>query len=176
MDRRRCLLGLAALAAAPVRAEPALLDGAALVAQARFRYFGFEVYDIRLWAREGFDFDRFERHPFVLELAYLRALKGEAIAQRSIDEMKGLQPVDDNQAGRWLAAMRQAFPDVQRGDRLAGLNRPGEGAQFAYNGRPTAEVTDTEFARLFFGIWLAPGTSAPRLREALRADWRSRRP
>ena len=42
-------------------------------------------------------------------------------------------------------------------------------AQFLVNGKPTGEVRDTEFANLFFGIWLSPKTSEPKLRVALLA-------
>ena len=176
MDRRRCLLALPALVVAPAWADPATqLPGARLAAQARFRYFGFEVYDLRLWAAPGFDPLAYERQPFVLELAYLRALKGAAIAERSIREMKGVGAVNDEQARRWEAAMRRCFPDVASGDRLAGQHLPGEGARFTHNGQPTDAVPDPAFAALFFGIWLSPSTSEPRLRESLLADWRARR-
>ena len=37
------------------------------------------------------------------------------------------------------------------------------------NGKPTGEIRDAEFARLFFGIWLSPKTSEPELRAALLA-------
>ncbi len=177
MRRRDCLLALGALAGGTAWADPAALQpGARLVAQARFRYFGFEVYDLRLWAAPGFVFTDYERQPFVLELAYLRALKGPLIAERSIREMRGVGAVDDEQARRWETAMREAFPDVARGDRLAGLHEPGQGARFTHNGRPAGVVADPEFARLFFGIWLSPRTSEPRLRDALMADLKARQP
>jgi hypothetical protein len=47
------------------------------------------------------------------------------------------------------------------------VHLPGRGAQFYYNGRPTSEIRDPEFARLFFGIWLSEQTPAPKLRAAL---------
>lgn len=177
MDRRHCLLALPALVVAGAWADPAaLLPGARLAAQARFRYFGFEVYDLRLWAAPGFDPLTYDTQTFVLELAYLRALKGAAIAERSIREMKGVGRFSDEQARRWEAAMRRCFPDVARGDRLAGLHRPGEGTRFSHNGQPTDAVPDPAFAPLFFGIWLAPATSEPGLRDALLADFRARTP
>jgi hypothetical protein len=39
--------------------------------------------------------------------------------------------------------------------------------RFFHNSRPTAQIRDAEYARLFFGIWLAPQTSAPAMRTAL---------
>lgn len=175
MQRRDCLLALGALIGGTAWADPAAqLPGARLAAQARFRYFGFEVYDLRLWAAPGFVFADYERQPFVLELAYLRALKGPLIAERSIREMRGVGTFDDGQAQRWEAAMRRCFPDVVRGDRLAGQHEPGQGARFTHNGQPTDNVPDADFARLFFGIWLSPRTSEPGLRESLLADFKAR--
>ena len=47
--------------------------------------------------------------------------------------------------------------------------RPGEAALFFVNGRAVGDVRDARFAQLFFGIWLSPQTSEPRLRESLLA-------
>ena len=63
--------------------------------------------------------------------------------------------------------MQQIFPDVKAGDRLTGVQRPGEATRFFVNGQAGGEVRDAEFTRLFFGIWLSPRTSQPQLREAL---------
>ena len=65
--------------------------------------------------------------------------------------------------------MTRLFPDVEAGDRITGVQRPGEGARFYFNAALRGEVPDAEFARRFFGIWLAPQTSEPALREALLA-------
>ena len=105
--------------------------------------------------------------PLALELEYARALDGKAIAERSLKEMQGLGSIDAALAERWLQQMRHIFPDVKKGDRITGVQRPGEAARFFVNGQPRGEVRDAEFTRLFFGIWLSPRTSQPRLREAL---------
>jgi hypothetical protein len=89
------------------------------------------------------------------------------IAERSITEMRRVGSFDDEQAQRWLAALKQIFPDVNAGDRITGVHRPGEGARFHVNGRLAGEVRDPLFARLFFGIWLSSRTSEPQLRAAL---------
>lgn len=176
--RRHALAGLAALplatTAAAVPAElPAPREVSAELAvprlhgQARFRHFGMHVYDIRLWVAEGFRRAAFDEMPLALELEYARRLDGAAIAERSLREMQRAEPVSPEQAGRWLDAMRGAFPDVARGDRLTGSHRPGQSARFFHNGQPRGEVTDAAFARAFFGIWLAPTSSEPGLRRAL---------
>jgi hypothetical protein len=159
--------------AAMASARPGALSVPAPLGQLRaagsgtYRYWGFEVYQASLWVEPGFDPGVMARQRYALELQYLRAFKGRDIAQRSLDEMRGIGSYSEAQARTWLAAMQSAFPDVAAGDRLVGVHLPGRGAQFFHNGRLTVEIGDPEFARLFFGIWLSEQTSAPRLRAAL---------
>jgi hypothetical protein len=103
----------------------------------------------------------------VLELEYLRDLKGPLIAERSLKEMQRGAPITQAQAEQWLAQMQRIFPDVKAGDRISGRHLPGQGARFWHNDRHVGEIEDALFARLFFGIWLAPYTSEPGLRQAL---------
>lgn len=164
------LLGLGAAAHAQASPPPELaqaLPGARLQGQQRFRVWGFEVYDARLWTLPGFAPARHEQQALALELAYLRELKGAAIAERSLKEMRRVGTVPEEAQSRWLAQMQGLFPDVQKGDRLLGVHRPGEGAFFWLNGQMRGELRDAQFARLFFGIWLSPQTSEPALRQAL---------
>ena len=104
---------------------------------------------------------------FALELQYLRKLEGSAIASRSIDEMRRVGSFTDAQAQAWLAAMREVFPNVSTGDRITGVNLPGEGAEFWVNGQRVGIIKDVNFARLFFGIWLDERTSEPKMRAQL---------
>ena len=174
---RRRLLGLLAawpcVAAATRAAQPlppelkGELDSARLLGEARLRYLGLHVYDIRLWGDAGLGGRDPVGVPLALELQYARALEGKSIAERSLKEMQGLGSIGPAQAEQWLQQMRQIFPDVNKGDRITGVQRPGEAARFFVNGQPRGEVRDADFTRLFFGIWLSPHTSQPRLREAL---------
>lgn len=180
-EPRRRLLGASGLAllgvwpqaqgTTPATAPPGTahpqLPGSRLIGHATLRYWGLQVYTARLWAGADFRPQRLGEHPLLLELEYLRALKGPAIAERSVQEMRRAGGFSDAQAQRWQAAMQQVFPDVQAGDRLAGLHRPEAGAAFWLNGQPAGEVADPLFSRLFFGIWLAPTTSEPDMRQAL---------
>lgn len=145
------------------------LPQARLVGQGRLTFWGFQVYDARLWANPGFAADGFATQPLALELSYLRSFDSQAVAERSISEMRRSAPVSDEQAEKWMAAMARVLPDVKKGDRVMGIHRPGVGASFWMNGKATGEIRDAAFARLFFGIWLAPTTSEPGLRSALLA-------
>ncbi|MGA0609376.1 chalcone isomerase family protein [Caldimonas sp. KR1-144] len=157
-------LAARAQADAPAPEIAAALPMARPIGRGRMRYLGFTVYDARLWAQAGFRGAQFEREPFVLELVYARRLDGRDIAQRSIELMRRLGPIEQTQAAAWRAAMERAFPDVAAGDRLCGLYRPSGLAAFWHNGRPTATIEDADFARRFFGIWLAETTTEPQLR------------
>jgi hypothetical protein len=157
-------------AADDTRAElQQVLPQAQLVGKGRLTFWGFQVYDARLWANPGFRPQGFASDALALELSYLRGFDSQAVAERSISEMRRAAPVSDEQAGQWRAAMARVLPDVKKGDRVMGVHRPGVGASFWMNGKPTGEIRDAEFARRFFGIWLAPTTSEPGLRTALLA-------
>lgn len=164
------LLWPAAAAQAQQPTAETALQGQSLRGQSLYRYWGFEVYMASLYTAADFDAPRFGQQRFALELQYRRAFEGADIAQRSIDEMQAIDPLTAQQAQDWLAAMRRAFPDVRPGDRLLGLHLPGSGAHFYLNGRLHARVDDPVFAERFFGIWLSPRTSAPKLRAALIAE------
>jgi hypothetical protein len=168
--------GIAGLSAAwPVQAAlPApeevmpKLPGARLQGQGRLRFLGLQVYDARLWVGERrVGRSDWAELPLALEIIYRRKLVGKQIAERSLKEMRGLASMDDARAQAWLAEMTRLFPDVKDGDRLTGIQRPGEAASFYLNGRLRGEVRDAEFTRLFFGIWLSPQSSEPALRQSL---------
>ena len=149
------------------RPEVTGLGGVVPTAPVRLRVWGFEVYDARLWTPRGFRHSQAMQASFALELQYLRKLEGSAIASRSIDEMRRVGSFTDAQAQTWLAAMREIFPNVSAGERITGVNLPGEGAEFWVNGQRVGVVKDVNFARLFFGIWLDERTSEPKMRAQL---------
>lgn len=125
-----------------------------------FRRFGFLVYAASLWAGE----DPL-RPPLALRLDYQRRIAGSAIADASVKEMRPLG-ADESSLRAWGEQMTRLFPDVQAGDHIVGHYLPDR-ARFVFNGRMLGEIVGADFARLFFGIWLDPRTSAPELRAAL---------
>ena len=160
-------VGVAEAAPLQDRPEVAAVRGAMPTAPVRLKVWGFEVYDARLWTPAGFRHSQYGQYPFALELQYLRKLEGAQIASRSVDEMRRLGSFTDAQAQSWLAAMRALFPNVSAGERITGVNLPGEGAEFWVNGQRVGVVKDVAFARLFFGIWLDERSSEPKMRTQL---------
>lgn len=155
-------------AAALPRELAAEWPAARVQGRAQMRFLGLHVYDIRLWTVDApVGPEDWPRRPLALEIEYARELPGRRIAERSLEEMRRAGPIASEAADRWLQAMVQFFPDVRAGDRITGLQRPDGVVRFFVNGQLRGEKRDADFARRFFGIWLAPVTSEPRLRAAL---------
>jgi Chalcone isomerase-like len=149
---------------------PAVLQGlsnAKPLGQTRLIVFGFNIYDAKLWVEDGFSAANYAQEPFALELRYLRNFNGVMIAERSLKEMRRLGNVSDEKAAQWLEVMKKTFPDVKKGDQLIGMHKPDGTAIFTLNGKPIGEMRDEEFTKLFFGIWLSPKTSEPKMRNEL---------
>lgn len=159
--------GLAQDAAAPPAEVGSALPGAKLQGRGRLRFLGLHVYDALLWTVARAPDGEAQNGALALELRYARTLRGPLIAERSIEEMRRIGEFAESEAQRWLEAMKRLFPDVNAGDRITGVHRPGEAALFFVNGRPVGEVRDARFAQLFFGVWLSPRTSEPALRSQL---------
>lgn len=160
-----CALALVALPCL-AQSDVLILPGTKPSSSQRYQVWGFEIYDARLWTQPGFSVQKYTAHPFALELSYLRSFEGSAIAKRSLDEMRKLGRISAAQERDWLKAMTDIFPNVRQGDRLVGVHKPNEGAEFWFQQRRLGAVTDPDFAKLFFGIWLHEATPAPGIRQA----------
>ena len=143
------------------------LPSAELAGKGKLTFFGLDVYESILWTTPGFRGLAFENHSFALELHYLRNFTAIDIAKRSIDEMQRIEPVPEQKVALWVKTLSEAFPNVKKGDRIVGVHKPGSGVIFWHNGKRSGEIRDAEFSRQFFGIWLSPKTSEPKLRQAL---------
>lgn len=177
MKRRATLLALAGatgtfcLKSWANQAIPATPPAPGLVAagQGTLRFWGFDIYSARLWVSPGFQPERYAAQPLALTLAYQREFTATSIAKRSLTEMRRVGDFDERQAARWQQDLQAALPNIRAGDQLTGVHQPGGATVFQMQGRTVGEVADPAFGPLFFGIWLSPRTSEPRLREALLA-------
>ena len=145
------------------------LPGLRLGGQGTLRFWGMDIYNARLWVSPGFQADRYAALPLGLTLAYQRDFSAKSIADRSLTEMQRVGDFSTPQANRWRQELQAALPDIKAGDQLTGLYQPGGATLFQMKGQTVGEVKDPDFGPLFFGIWLSPRTSEPRLREALLA-------
>jgi hypothetical protein len=147
-------------------ASEQILPGSRPSEAQRLKIWGFEIYDARLWTRPEFSVQQYSTQSFGLELTYLRKFEGKDIAKRSIEEMKRVGKVNAEQEALWLKAMTDIFPTVGKGDKLLGVYKPNEGAEFWLHQKRLGLIPDPQFAKLFFGIWLHEATSAPEIRQA----------
>ena len=168
MTLRRPLLGLL-LAwfawAAPVAAG--VPDGWRVLGTGEMRWFGFKLYDARLWAAREVDPARATDEAFALELRYAREIPSARLVEASIEEMGRLGESSPDRLAVWRRILADVFPDVRPGEVIIGLNRPGQGAEFYHQGRLTGRIADVDFARRFFAIWLDERTREPGLRQRL---------
>ncbi len=136
----------------------------------RFRFWTFDVYEAVVRVGPGFEPLAWSKHPIALSLTYARDFKGADIARRSVEEIERQAPLGDALRQRWQAQLSALLPDVRAGDTLVGAYRPDQGLQF-WRQRETwqwlGEVSEADLARRFMGIWLAPQTSEPAMRQAL---------
>lgn len=176
LSRAIVLCGLGIAATLPALAGPTSLPaavaadmpGARLAGEGSFRWMGLKIYDAVLWVgHSGLDPATPFAHGFALDLAYARNLEGRKIAQASSEQIEKLGEGSADQRAAWARHMEQLFPDVTEGSHITGVYLPGRGANFYRDGKRLGEITDPDFARAFFSIWLDPRTSAPDLRTAL---------
>ena len=160
------------LAKDPLPVPPAevlsTMPGAHLIGSGRLRYFGFSVYDASLWALPDFKVAQINQQRFALSLTYLRAFTASDIGQRSLQEIRRIHQVAPDTARVWLTALQEVLPDVAAGDRITAVHPPG-GVAFWHQGRSIGGISDSDFGRKFFDIWLSVSTSEPKLRNALLA-------
>ena len=145
----------------------AIAPGLQVQGGGELRFFGISVYDGYYWSpNHGWTQDG----PFALDLHYHRKLDGAKIAERSVSEIAKLGYGTLQQRARWVEEMKRVFPDVNKGDRITGVNLPGGVVRFFHNGKPIGEITDPGFSRAFFGIWLDPKTSEIDFRQQLLGE------
>lgn len=129
-----------------------------------FSWSVFKFYRARLLTPTGvFDLAK----PFLLDLHYLRTLKGEQIVSTSMDEIARLNDISPDQRREWTQALTDMIPDVCLGDRLLGWFTPGNRVEFFSASQVLGLIQDADFVRMFSAIWLDERTRSPQLRHAL---------
>ena len=140
------------------------IPNAQLVATARLTVFLFDVYDASFYTAYG---KPEVSAPFALKLSYLRKLNGEKIADRSAEEMRHQQRVDEVTLADWHSQMRRIFPDVEKGDAITGIYKENDECTFYKNSTLIGQMNDKQFCDVFFDIWFGEKTTAPELRKKL---------
>ena len=137
------------------------------VGEGRMSVLFWDVYDATLYATDG---DLQQGKPFAIELTYLIDIEGKKIADRSAEEIRKQGFTDEIKLATWHSQMREIFPDVSEGVTLTGIYTTSGESIFLKNNKTIGKVTDPEFGKAFFDIWIGDKTSAPKLRKKLLGD------
>jgi len=155
-----CLSAKAGIAREPLEL-PQHLSSAKLQGSGRLTWWGLHIYDAAFYRVGGLSSPE-----FALDLRYQRSFSGKSIANRSVEEMKRIG-VSDDQAAHWGKELTSFLPNVESGQTLTAIYTPRQGTAFYFEGKQIAQIPGAEFPKAFFGIWLDPKTSAPKLRTEL---------
>jgi hypothetical protein len=136
--------------------NPALLQGSG-----KFNWWGFHIYDASFY-RAGTP----SSQEFALDIRYQKSFTGVAIANSSAEEMKKMG-VPEAQVSLWGKELAKVFPNIESGQALTAVYAPKQGTIFYHDGKRIAQIPGVEFSKAFFGIWLDPKTSVPKLRSEL---------
>ena len=141
-----------------------LLKQENLVGEARMTYLFWDVYDAKLFAHDGqWRVDE----PFILELNYLRSLKGKSIAERSIEKIRDQGFDNEVKLNEWLITLVKIFPDVDETSTIKGVVDEKRSTRFYLNDELIGTIEQPEFTTQFFNIWVGEKTSEPKLRKKL---------
>jgi hypothetical protein len=130
------------------------------------RFLGFKVYDAELWAAPLMTPTTWAQHPLALVLTYAVSTTGANLTERTLDEMRRMEPLPADRQAAWEAALSRGLPDVKAGDRLTGAWSP-EGVLTLHSAARVQRIDDRALAQRFFAVWLDERTSQPALRRAL---------
>lgn len=157
-------LGLASGSQANINYINKYITDAKKVGEGNLKFLFWNVYKASLYAPNA----RYSAgKPVALELEYFMNLDGEDIADRSIAEIKKQGFTDKKKLSAWNNEMKKIFPNVQSGMVLTGVLTNKSSTVFLKNGKKIGEITDKEFGKRFFDIWLSEKTSAPQLKRHL---------
>jgi hypothetical protein len=161
----RCIAILVLMSSASFAREMTFIDEAfgtaKLQGSGKLTWWGLHIYDASFY--RGANSNSTE---FALDLRYNKSFSGNTIANRSAEEMKKIG-VPESQAQIWGKQLATFLPNVEPGQSLTAIYLPRQGTTFYFEGKALAQIPGSDFSKAFFGIWLDPKTSAPKLREQL---------
>jgi hypothetical protein len=133
---------------------------AELVGEGRLIYWGFKLYDAQLFASK-------ESHGgYALDLQYLRQFEAKDLYKQTLEEMEKMGVTKEKRT-LWDPQLSKAFKTVKNGDSITAIKKSRDLTQLFHNGLLISEIRGEELSKAFFGIWLHPRTSVPKLRLSL---------
>ena len=133
---------------------------AEVVGEGRLVYWGFKLYDAQLFASKQ------SQGGYALDLQYLRQFEAQDLYKQTIDEMEKMGVTKEKRT-LWDPQLNKAFKTVKKGDSITAIKKSHDLTQLFHNGLLISEIRGEELSKAFFGIWLHPRTSVPKLRQSL---------
>lgn len=140
------------------------IPDAKLVGSGKLTKVIWDVYQAELFTQSG---EYVEGKPLALKIEYLRDIKRDKIADKTVEEMKAQGFTDDKKLNKWREDMINSIPDVKDGTTITGIYTKDKNTIFYSNSKKEKIINDKEFGQKFFDIWLSPKTSEPKLRKKL---------
>ncbi|MGB6189291.1 MAG: chalcone isomerase family protein [Aeromonas molluscorum] len=138
------------------------------VGQGEMHWLWFKLYEATLYSQDGRYVAR--RYPQALSLTYARDIDKQDILDATGQEWQRLGLGDERQQVRWLGALSNILPDVNKGDRLTFyVNKQGLGELWLRDA-PLGLITEPGFPDAFLAIWLADNSRDPALTRRLRGQ------
>ncbi len=135
-----------------------------LVGKDRFIYWMFKVYDAYLYAPDG---KYTNEPPFALSLRYLRSFTKEELVKRTFKEMGEQGFSDEGKIEAWNKTLMKIFINVNKGDYIIAIAMDNGDTAFFNDVKELGYVSDPDFRKPFFDIWLGAKSSEPGLRKKL---------
>lgn len=133
------------------------------VGQASLSKLFFHVYDVSFWS----DSHGWSKPPYALVVTYDMDFTSTELVDRTYEEMQLVSNQPDTRLAHYADLLRGIYPSVSSGDRITALQKDRTTTVFYYNGKKLGKITDPEFAKSFFGIWLSPKSSEPNMQRQL---------
>jgi hypothetical protein len=90
-----------------------------------------------------------------IEVEYFVSIPSKKLNDYTIERMKdNITSEEFRRISQQVKLMEHYFVDLKSGDRFSLTYIPGEGTQFAHNGKITGTIEGNEFARALFSVWV----------------------
>lgn len=129
----------------------------------------FRVYSIGLYLEDPDHAERIlDDVPKRLDVEYLRSVSATQLADLSIRHLQALYPTQVlERVAEGLAAINEGYIDLEAGDRCSITYLPNRGTVLAVNGETRCVVPGSEFAKIYFSMWLGESPLDEGLRDRL---------
>lgn len=140
------------------------LSNPKLVGEGPFTVFRFKVYDAFYYVEEDF-----AKTGFALRLNYVRKVLNTDLTEATMKQMRRLG-ASETEISHWESELGKIYPSVEPGHHITAIYQPIGATVFLHNGKTLGKISDPQFSKVFFSIWLDSKTSAPGLRAKLLGD------